>query len=133
MSIGDAYLQTSRRWFTYYKTLAERSFNQLEDKDFYYVPNEESNSIAVIIQHMSGNMISRWTNFLSEDGEKTWRKRDEEFEPGNLSKKQLLELWDKGWDCFFDALDALSENDLMKTIHIRSEAISHLGKFPDHV
>ena len=140
MSIGDAYLQTSRRWFTYYKTLAEKTFDQLEEQDFYYVPNEESNSIAVIIQHMTGNMISRWTNFLNEDGEKTWRKRDEEFEPGKLSKKQLIDLWNKGWVCFFDALDTLDENDLMKTIHIRSEpllvidAISRqLAHYPHHI
>ena len=101
MSVESIYLQTAKRWFEYYKTLAEKTFEQLDDKDFHYAPNEESNSIAIIIQHMAGNMISRWTNFLTEDGEKKWRMRDDEFEVHESSRQQLIETWNKGWKCFF--------------------------------
>src|SRR5882724_8654043 len=100
MSLGKEYLDTAIRRLKYYKHLAEEAFNQLEEKDFHFIPSSESNSIAVIIQHMSGNMLSRWTNFLTEDGEKEWRHRDNEFEIHSYSKQQLIELWEKGWKCF---------------------------------
>ena len=139
-SIGAAYLQTATRWFNYYKSLAEKTFDQLNDGDFHYVPAEESNSIAVILQHMTGNMFSRWTNFLSEDGEKEWRARDEEFEIHEYSKQQLIEIWNNGWNCFFEALHSLSELDLMKTVYIRKEPLlvidainRQLAHYPHHV
>ena len=120
--------------------LGEKTFEQLTDADFHYAPNEASNSIAVIIQHVSGNMLSRWTNFLTEDGEKAWRNRDEEFEIHNYSKQQLLELWEKGWQCFLSALTSLTENDLLKTIYIREEPLlvidainRQLAHYPYHV
>src|SRR3954467_8528449 len=110
-TLGTTYLQTAIRRLRYYKLLGEKTFGQLTDSDFHYAPNEVSNSIAVIIQHVSGNMLSRWTNFLTEDGEKAWRNRDEEFEVHKYSKQQLLELWEKGWLCFLNALTTLTEND----------------------
>ena len=73
---------------------------------FIFKPNAESNSIAIIIQHMAGNMLSRWTDFLTADGEKEWRNRDVEFEEQNLTKQQLIDLWQKGWDCCLGALNA---------------------------
>ena len=139
-SLGTEYLQTAIRRLRYYKLLGEKTFEQLTDADFHFAPNEASNSIAVIIQHVSGNMLSRWTNFLTEDGEKPWRQRDEEFEVHAYSKQQLLELWEKGWACFLDALTSLTENDLLKTIYIREEPLlvidainRQLAHYPYHV
>ena len=139
-SIGHTYLQTAIRWFRYYRELAEKTFAQLSNDDFHFKPQEESNSIAIIIQHMSGNMISRWTNFLTEDGEKPWRARDEEFEVHQYSREQLIEIWNSGWTCFFSALESLQENDLLKIIYIRQEPLSvldainrQLAHYPHHV
>src|SRR4026208_2138892 len=124
MSIGKEYLQTVIRRLKYYKDLGEKTFAQLDDNDFHYQFNEESNSIAVIIQHMTGNMLSRWTNFLTEDGEKEWRQRDDEFTIHNYGKKRLLEIWEEGWKCFLDTLASLNEDDLLKTVYIRQEKLS---------
>lgn len=107
----------------YYKELGERTFSQLNEEDFFYKPSGESNSIAVIIQHLHGNMLSRWTNFLTEDGEKEWRRRDAEFEEVRRSKDALLALWEEGWQCMFDTLESLEEEDLQKTILIRTEPL----------
>lgn len=140
MSTGKEFLQTAVRRLKYYKDLGDKTFEQLNEWDFHYQPNDESNSIAVIIQHMAGNMLSRWTNFLTEDGEKEWRKRDEEFEIHTYTKQQLLELWEKGWQCFFDALESLKKKDLKKTVHIRKEPLTvidainrQLAHYPYHV
>ena len=139
-SLGTEYLQTAIRRLRYYKGLGEKTFEQLTDADLHFRPNEASNSIAVIIQHVAGNMLSRWTNFLTEDGEKSWRQRDEEFEVHDYSKQQILELWEKGWDCFLNALSSLTENDLLKTIYIREEPLlvidainRQLAHYPYHV
>ena len=140
-AIGKEYLQTVIRRVRYYKDLADKTFEQLNnDADFHYQPNEESNSIAVIIQHTTGNMLSRWTNFLTEDGEKEWRQRDDEFAIHNYTKEQLLEIWEKGWKCFLDALQSLNEGDLLKTIYIRQEKLSaidainrQLAHYPYHI
>jgi len=123
-NIASVMLQTAIKRFRAYKDLGDETFAQLQDTDFHFQPNEASNSIAVIIQHMSGNMLSRWTNFLTEDGEKDWRNRDEEFETHACNKTQLLEMWEKGWACLLDALSALTGEDLLKTIHIRGEGQS---------
>ncbi len=138
--LEQIFLQSVIKRFTTYKDLGDKTFAQLEDKDFHFVPNEESNSIAVIIQHMHGNMLSRWTDFLTSDGEKTWRQRDAEFEEANLTKENLLKLWEDGWTCMFNALNALTEHDLQKTIFIRDEALSvtdaihrQLAHYPYHV
>ena len=90
----------------------------------HFQPNEASNSIAVIIQHLHGNMLSRWTNFLTEDGEKEWRNRDDEFEVQQFTRQQLIEKWNEGWNVFLDSLQSLTENDLSKTITIRSQPLN---------
>jgi hypothetical protein len=90
MTLEESYLQSAIKRFKEYKTLGDKTFAQLNDEDLLYKPNEASNSIANIIKHMHGNMLSRWTNFLTEDGEKEWRKRDDEFEDELLLKQQLL-------------------------------------------
>jgi Protein of unknown function (DUF1572) len=139
-SIAKDFLQTAIRRLKYYKDLGDKTFEQLNDADFHYQPNEESNSIAVIIQHMAGNMLSRWTNFLTEDGEKEWRLRDDEFGIHSFNKQQLLERWEKGWDCFFNAIGPLTKKDLKKTIYIRKEPLTvidainrQLAHYPYHV
>lgn len=139
-SLGKEYLETAIARVKYYKHLAEQAFDQLEEKDFHFTPSSESNSIAVIIQHMSGNMMSRWTNFLTEDGEKEWRERDSEFAMHDYNRKQLLELWEKGWSCFINALQLLNESDLLKTVYIRKEPLTvidainrQLAHYPHHV
>jgi hypothetical protein len=139
-AIGKEYLQTVIRRVRYYKDLADKTFEQLNnDTDFHYQPNDESNSIAVIIQHTAGNMLSRWTNFLTEDGEKEWRQRDDEFTVHAYNKQQLLEIWEQGWKCFLDALQSLNDDDLLKTIYIRQEKLSvidainrQLAHYPYH-
>lgn len=121
MSIGDTYIQSVIKRLSSHKTLGEKTFEQLNEEDFHFQPDAESNSIAIIIQHMAGNMLSRWTEFLTADGEKEWRKRDAEFEEQNLTKQQLIDLWQKGWDCCLHILHSLTEDDLLRTIIIRNE------------
>lgn len=140
MSIAKEYLSTSLRRLKYYKELGDKTFEQLNEWDFHYQPNEESNSIAIIIQHMAGNMLSRWTNFLTEDGEKEWRRRDEEFEIKQYNKQQLIELWEAGWNCFFNTLASLKKKELKKTVHIRNEPLTvidavnrQLAHYPYHI
>ena len=139
-SIGTEFLQTAIKRLLYYKQLGEKTFEQLTDKEFHFAPNEASNSIAVIIQHMNGNMVSRWTNFLTEDGEKEWRQRDAEFEIHAYSKQELLELWENGWAVFIGTLQSLTENDLLKKITIRQEPLTvvdainrQLAHYPHHI
>jgi len=139
-SLGAIYLDSAIKRMLTYKTLGDATFAQLEEKDFHYAYNEESNSIAIIIQHMSGNMLSRWTNFLTEDGEKEWRNRDTEFNTQSYGKAQLLDLWNKGWKCMIDTLRSLKEEDLLKTILIRHEPLiaidainRQLAHYPHHV
>jgi hypothetical protein len=139
-NLAEEYLSTVIRRLKYYKELGERTFEQIEEKDFHWQPSSESNSIAVIIQHLAGNMLSRWTNFLTEDGEKDWRDRDDEFEVHTYSRQQLIDLWNKGWNCFLDALNSLKEEDLLRTIYIRDETLSaidaidrQLAHYPYHI
>ena len=140
MSLATAFLQSAIKRCSYYKDLGDKAIEQLSDADLHYRPDENSNSIAIIIQHMAGNMLSRWTNFLTTDGEKEWRNRDTEFEGQHVSKNELIEFWNKGWQCFLDALNSLTENDLLKTIYIRSEGLlvvdavnRQLAHYPYHV
>src|SRR5215204_2503218 len=107
-----------------YKGLGEKTFDQLNDEEMHFQPNKELNSIAVIIQHMHGNMVSRWTNFLSEDGEKPLRNRDDEFEVHQFSRQQLMDKWYEGWKVVLATLESLTENDLTKTITIRSQPLN---------
>ena len=139
-SIGAEFLSAVIRRFRSYKQLGDQSFAQLNEADFHYRPNEASNSIAVIIQHLSGNMLSRWTNLLSEDGEKEWRNRDAEFEIAAHSRETLIDMWEKGWACLLDTLNSLKEEDLLKTIYIRKEPLTvtdainrQLAHYPSHV
>lgn len=140
MNIAQTYLQSVLKRLSYYKELGDKTFAQLNEADLHFTPNEESNSIAVIVQHMSGNMLSRWTDFLTTDGEKEWRNRDSEFDINNQTKKQLLDLWEKGWQCCLDSIGSLTEEDLAKTIFIRSEPLividainRQLAHLPYHV
>ena len=123
MSIESEFLNSMIKRFKEYKSLGEKTFAQLNEEEIHYQPNAASNSIAIIIQHLHGNMLSRWTNFLTEDGEKEWRKRDEEFETYSFSKQQLLEKWNEGWKVLFDSVESLKEEDLLKTITIRTKAL----------
>jgi len=123
-----------------YKELGNRTIEALNDEDLNYSPNEESNSIAVIVQHLHGNMLSRFTHFLTEDGEKSWRKRDEEFNTNHLAKEKILDLWNEGWQAVLQALQGLQPGDLMKTIYIRNEPLivydailRQLAHYPYHV
>ena len=127
--MSQLFLDSAIKRLTYYKELGDKTFAQLTDDDFHFIPAEECNSIAIIIQHMHGNMLSRWTNFLTTDGEKEWRKRDAEFEDQQLNKVQLLNLWEEGWNCFLNAVKSLSDNDLEKTIYIRSQPLSVIDAF----
>ena len=101
MEINDIYLESIKKQMLYYKTIAEKAIEQLEEEQLFISVNEDTNSIAVIIKHMAGNMLSRWTDFLTSDGEKEWRKRDAEFENTIDSKDELLKIWNTGWECFF--------------------------------
>lgn len=120
-----SFLQSSTRQFHHHKDLAEKALAQLHDAALQQDAAEENgNSLVVIIKHMRGNMLSRWTNFLTEDGEKEWRKREEEFEHESLSRESLMALWEEGWSCVFSTLASLTDEDLSRTIHIRKEAMS---------
>jgi hypothetical protein len=124
MTLEESYLQSAIKRFKEYKTLGDKTFAQLKDEEILYKPNEASNSIANIIKHMHGNMLSRWTNFLTEDGEKEWRKRDDEFEDELLLKQQLLILWEDGWKIFLNTLESLNAHNLLETVTIRSQPLS---------
>ncbi len=107
-----------------YKDLGEKSFAQLNEADFFFHASPESNNIAIIIQHLHGNMMSRFTDFLTEDGEKPWRRRDEEFEPAECNKDSLLALWHEGWSLVFNTISELKPDELMKIISIRNEQLT---------
>lgn len=119
--MNNYYLNFAIKQFQNYKSLGEKTFNQLNDEQLFWQYNSDSNSIAIIIKHLSGNMLSRWTNFLTSDGEKDWRQRDSEFEEENIDRLSILQKWENGWHCLFDALNSLTEQDLTKIILIRKE------------
>ncbi|MBT8322310.1 MAG: DUF1572 domain-containing protein [Eudoraea sp.] len=121
MDLPAQYIINIKKEFTRYKTLGEKTFAQLAEADFHFRYAEEDNSIAVIVKHMAGNMRSRWTNFLTEDGEKSWRNRETEFEASLRSKADMLEAWESGWECLFNALDGLTPENLSDTVEIRKE------------
>lgn len=110
----------ARAQFEYYKMLGDRTFAQLKEEDLFWQFNPESNSIAIIVKHLWGNMLSRWTDFLNTDGEKPWRKRDEEFEATIQSKAEFLEKWEEGWQVLFTALDAVTTENARQVIYIRN-------------
>jgi hypothetical protein len=121
MSVGQEYLKVVRKQFLDMKMTAERAMEQLSDDELFYRLNEESNSIAIIVKHMSGNMISRWTDFFHSDGEKPNRQRDAEFINDWSTREEVLACWEKGWSTFFTTLNEITENDLLKTVTIRNE------------
>lgn len=140
MAIEKEFLEGAKKLFHYYKGLADKAIAQLDDAQVLARPNDASNSIALIVHHLSGNMLSRWTDFLTTDGEKSWRNREAEFEESYPDKKTMLEAWENGWNCLFAALDALQPHDLTRIIYIRNEGQSvmdaiqrQLAHYPSHV
>jgi len=115
------FLESSIKLFRYYKGLGDKAIAQLNDEDVLQKPNIASNSIALIVHHLSGNMLSRFTDFLTTDGEKPWRDREAEFEVEYPNKAALLVAWEKGWHCLFSALENLKPDDISKLIYIRNE------------
>lgn len=121
MNIGFEYLRMVTERFKSIKKLGDKTIAQLSEDDLHWSMNRESNSIAVIVKHLSGNMVSRWTDFLKSDGEKPYRNREQEFVDHVSSKNELLKIWEKGWSVFFEALNHLKEEDLLKYVLIRGE------------
>jgi len=119
--LTTSYLRDSIELFRYYKKLAERGIEQCPDDGLFEVLDSESNSIATIVKHLSGNMKSRWTDFLTTDGEKPDRHRDTEFEEPPKTRAELMELWERGWKIMFEALEPLCDADLSRTVTIRTE------------
>jgi hypothetical protein len=119
-----SYPEDSLALFRQYKKLADRAMEQVTDQELFTVLDPESNSIAVIVKHLSGNVRSRWTDFLTSDGEKPHRNRDGEFVDPPASREALLEAWEDGWSRVFEALEPLVEADLVRTVTIRGEAHS---------
>ena len=124
--IAADFLRSARARLESLKTLGEQAIARLDDADLAKSLDPESNSVAVLVQHIAGNMRSRWTDFLTTDGEKPDRHRDTEFEPGLTTKPQLMQRWESGWACLFAALDALKPDDLTRTVLIRGESLSAL-------
>ncbi|MBS1635740.1 MAG: DUF1572 domain-containing protein [Bacteroidetes bacterium] len=140
MAIQNDYLESVRKQFLYYKTLGEKAMGQVDDAQLFVTPNDDSNSIATIVKHLRGNMLSRWTDIFTTDGEKPWRDRDSEFENDLHTRADLTARWNEGWDCFFKTLNALAPEDLERIIYIRNEghtvmeAINRqLAHYPYHI
>jgi len=138
--MNASFLDSATKQFLYYKALGEKAMAQLEPEQLSVSVNEDTNSIAVIVKHMAGNMLSRWTDFLTSDGEKEWRDRDAEFENTLETAAEIMALWQKGWQCLFDALAGLQPEQMTDIIYIRNEghtvveAINRqLAHYPYHV
>jgi hypothetical protein len=137
--IGN-YKSSVIKQFEYYKMLGEKAMLQVADEKLFLKYNDDSNSIATIIKHLHGNMMSRWTDFLTSDGEKEWRNRDEEFENNIQTREQLQAIWIEGWNCCMNTINNLTEEDFEKTIYIRHQghtvidAINRqLAHYPYHI
>jgi hypothetical protein len=135
-----SYLQDSIALFRYYKKLAEHAMEQCPDEGLFATLDPESNSIAIIVKHMVGNMRSRWRNFLTTDGEKPDRNRDTVFEDAPTSRAELMAMWGAGWKYLFDALQPLTDTDLERTVTIRTEPHSvmqainrQMAHYPHHI
>jgi hypothetical protein len=135
----STFLSSAILEFHRYRTLGEKAIDQIPDEKLFWQYNPESNSVSIIVKHLTGNMLSRWTDLFNTDGEKEWRKRDEEFINDILTRDEMLALWNKGWDRVFETMNSLSESDLERTIYIREkrsviEAIHRqLAHYPSHV
>jgi hypothetical protein len=121
---SNSYTEDSLSLFRYYKKLAEGAMEQVTEKELFTALDEEMNSIAIIAKHMAGNMRSRWTDFLTSDGEKPDRNRDSEFVAPPKTREELIQMWNEGWSRLFQALEPLSDSDLARKVFIRGEAHS---------
>ncbi|GIV32013.1 MAG: hypothetical protein KatS3mg030_315 [Saprospiraceae bacterium] len=119
--MATKYTDNLRKLFRNYKSLSERAMAQLDNSQMHWRRDEHSNNVATIAKHMAGNLISRFTNFMTEDGEKPWRNRESEFDDDFSSREQLMDYWEKGWQCLFDAIEPLTDEDLDRTVKIRNE------------
>jgi hypothetical protein len=140
LKFTTSYLEDALTLFAYYKKLGERAMDQVADEQLFATLDGEANSIAIIVKHMAGNMRSRWTDFLTADGEKPDRNRDSEFEEPPAARADLLALWEAGWACVFSALQPLADTDLSRTVTIRGEPHSvlqainrQLAHYPHHI
>lgn len=138
--MNSNFLSGTKKLFLYYKGLAEKAIAQLDDDQINWRPNEASNSVALIIHHLSGNMLSRFTDFLTSDGEKSWRNREAEFEIGYKDKGEMMEAWENGWNQLVQTIDSLTESDLDRIIYIRNEGQTvqdalqrQLAHYPHHI
>ncbi|MFP9100552.1 DUF1572 family protein [Flavobacterium sp. RHBU_24] len=139
-SVTESYIESTRKQFLYYKMLGEKAMAQLQPEQLFYTPHEDTNSIAIIVKHLHGNMLSRWTDFLTSDGEKEWRNRDDEFQDTYPDAAALMADWEAGWHCLFTALDTVTPDNLNSIIYIRNEghtvveAINRqLAHYPYHI
>lgn len=140
MTFSENFIKSAIFEFERYKDLGDKTFAQLSDVDLLWTYGEQDNSIAQIVKHISGNMLSRWADFLSEDGEKNWRDREQEFVDPPITRKELLETWDNGWLCLFNALHSIDESNFDTKIKIRNEPHSiieavnrQLAHYANHV
>ncbi|MDR6804429.1 hypothetical protein J2Y45_001697 [Dyadobacter sp. BE34] len=138
--MNQEYIDSVRKQFEYYKMLGEKTIAQLSDEQLFWKYNEESNSIASIVKHLWGNMLSRWTDFLTTDGEKESRNRDAEFDNDINDREDLLAKWNEGWNCLFNALDSLNASNWDTVVYIRNQGHSvmeavnrQLAHYPYHV
>jgi len=137
---GNELLQSAIKQFEYYKQLGEKTFAQVDDEQLFQRFDEEANSIAILVGHLVGNMLSRWTDFLESDGEKPWRNRDQEFEPVYRSRAEMLQSWEAGWNRMLETLRSLRPEDLERIVPIRNQGHSvleailrQLAHYPYHV
>lgn len=140
MHYHENYIKSVIFEFKRYKTLGEKTFDQLDENQVFWQYQERENSIAIVVKHMVGNMLSRWTNFLTQDGEKSWRNRDGEFENTYTTKTEMTKEWEKGWQCLFNALDSINSENFDSKISIRNqphtifEAVNRqLAHYANHV
>ncbi|QCE42647.1 DUF1572 family protein [Psychroserpens sp. NJDZ02] len=136
----NSHITSLIKQFDYYKTAGDKTLQQLSFDDLNWQSHNNSNSVSIIVKHMVGNMLSRWTNFLTEDGEKNWRQREQEFEATYTTKDQLIADWNKGWQCVYDAIKPLKNEDLERTVYIRNEShtvadaiFRQLGHYSYHI
>lgn len=136
----EDYLESVKKQFLYYKMLGEKAMDQLQEEQLFWQYNSESNSIAILVNHITGNMLSRFTDFLTTDGEKPWRNRDAEFVNPFHNKGELMERWNTGWSCLMNTLNQLKKEDLEQIVYIRNdghtvtEAINRqLAHYPYHI
>ena len=118
---SDNFISSTKKQFAYYKSLGDKSFAQLSNEDIFKQANQQTNSIAVIVNHMHGNMMSRWTDFLTTDGEKDFRQRDQEFEPIIKTESEMLSKWEEGWAAVTQAIDSLNADNIDTTVYIRNQ------------